>query len=216
MMECTPENYPTLCTLWCTNMGCNFGLYPHSDLRLNIVQRSMSLYHTVCHYVTFLSYAKKEWRFFCNLHAHMMNPAFAQTAWLSKHRQDATCISRLLSSSSPSWQVAFCLCWLTSEWSILSKGDVNVLADSKVLVLNFMHCFQTGESAAADNIEWFIGNPSFSRSNYLAPPPPRSLPLPSVSSTGDTQEDWKRATACWLETGGRGRLTSQIIRPQKA
>ncbi len=35
----------------------------------------------------------------------------------------------------------------------------------------------------------------------LAQPSP---PHPSVSSTGDTQEDWERETTCWRETGGRG------------
>jgi len=33
----------------------------------------------------------------------------------------------------------------------------------------------------------------------LAPHPPPSPPLPSVSQTGDTQDDWERETSCWRE-----------------
>ncbi len=33
-------------------------------------------------------------------------------------------------------------------------------------------------------------------------PNPYPLPLPSVSSTCDTQEDWERETTCWQETRG--------------
>ncbi len=43
-------------------------------------------------------------------------------------------------------------------------------------------------------VKWFASSP--------APPPPNSLP--SVSSTGDTQEDWERETTCWRERGGGG------------
>ena len=49
-----------------------------------------------------------------------------------------------------------------------------------------------------ENIEWFIEDQAFSSFYGLAPPPPLALPLPSVSSTGDTQEEWER------EMGKRG------------
>jgi hypothetical protein len=39
-------------------------------------------------------------------------------------------------------------------------------------------------------------------------------PLPSVSSTGDTQEDWEKKPTWWQKGGGRGR--SRIIRPQES
>ncbi len=34
-------------------------------------------------------------------------------------------------------------------------------------------------------------------------------PLPSVSSSGDTLEDWERATTCWRERGGRSQIRRQ-------
>jgi hypothetical protein len=40
---------------------------------------------------------------------------------------------------------------------------------------------------------WDIEDQAFSRSNYLAPPSPLP-PLPLVSSTGNTWEDWERET----------------------
>ncbi len=42
----------------------------------------------------------------------------------------------------------------------------------------------------------------FPRSYDLAPRPPSPPPLPSVSSTDDTQEDWERETTC--KDGRRG------------
>ncbi len=53
----------------------------------------------------------------------------------------------------------------------------------------------------------FTESQAFSRSYGLAPRPPTPPPLPSVSSNGDTQEDWERETTCWgerVEGGGRG------------
>ncbi len=50
-------------------------------------------------------------------------------------------------------------------------------------------------SLIPESIESFIEDQAFSRSYDFAPPPP----LPSVSSTGDTQEDWERETTCWRE-----------------
>ncbi len=48
----------------------------------------------------------------------------------------------------------------------------------------------------------------------LCSPPHAASSLPSISSTGDTQEDWERETACWREGGGiRGWGRSRIIRP---
>ncbi len=47
-----------------------------------------------------------------------------------------------------------------------------------------------------------------------SPPPPPSPPLPSGSSTGDTQEDWERGVGVEGEWVGWGR--SQIIRPQES
>jgi hypothetical protein len=38
------------------------------------------------------------------------------------------------------------------------------------------------------------------------------FPLPSVSSTGDTQEDWERETTCWRDEGELGWARSRIIR----
>ncbi len=51
-----------------------------------------------------------------------------------------------------------------------------------------------------ESIEWFIEDQAFSPLSYdLAPPPP---PLPSESSTGDTQEDWERETTADGRGGG--------------
>ncbi len=48
----------------------------------------------------------------------------------------------------------------------------------------------------AECIEWFIEGQTSSWSYDLAPPEPPTPSLPpSVSSTGDTQEDWKKAVA---------------------
>ncbi len=62
-------------------------------------------------------------------------------------------------------------------------------------------CITTPES-----IEWFIEGQAFSGSGcmILAPRPTSPLPFLSVSSTGDTQEDWERETSWCRETGGRG------------
>ncbi len=48
--------------------------------------------------------------------------------------------------------------------------------------------------ALPQSIEWFIEDQAFSPYD-LAPPPPYT----SVSSIGDTQEDWKRYKTCWRE-----------------
>ncbi len=50
---------------------------------------------------------------------------------------------------------------------------------------------------------------------FNSSPTPSSPPLPSVSSTSDTQEDWERETTFWREKGG-GWVKSQIIRPQES
>ncbi len=57
----------------------------------------------------------------------------------------------------------------------------------------------------SESIEWFI------EEFDLAQRPS----LPSVSSTGDTQEDWERETTCSRERG-RGLTWSQIIRPRES
>ncbi len=44
---------------------------------------------------------------------------------------------------------------------------------------------------------WFIEDQALSRCMICLLPPP--LPLTTVSSTGDTQEDWERETTCWRE-----------------
>jgi hypothetical protein len=54
-----------------------------------------------------------------------------------------------------------------------------------------------------ESIKWFIEDQAFSPSFDFAPPPTPFLPLPSVSSTGDTQEDWERETS-WRERGAEG------------
>ncbi len=55
-------------------------------------------------------------------------------------------------------------------------------------------------SLISDSIDWFIGEQTFSPSSViwlLLHPPP--APLPSVSSTSDTQEDWEKETTSWGE-----------------
>ncbi len=46
-------------------------------------------------------------------------------------------------------------------------------------------------------------------------PTPFLTPLPSVSSTGSTQEEWEIQTTCKRERGGRRWAWSRIIRPQE-
>ncbi len=41
-------------------------------------------------------------------------------------------------------------------------------------------------------------------------------PFPSVSSTGDTQEDWERETSCWRERRRAGERVSRIIWSQES
>jgi hypothetical protein len=63
-------------------------------------------------------------------------------------------------------------------------------------------------------MEWFIESKAFSPSTPrppILPPPPL---LPSVSSTGDTQEDWVRETTFWRDRGARGWMRSRK-RPQE-
>jgi hypothetical protein len=68
-------------------------------------------------------------------------------------------------------------------------------------------------AAPEESVEWFVEGQAFSRSYDFAPGPP--LPPFRQFSTGDTEEDWERATSCWR--GGRGRWAkSRIIRPQES
>ncbi len=55
---------------------------------------------------------------------------------------------------------------------------------------------------------------TFSLSYVLAPTPPQ--PLPSVSSTDDTQEDWQRVNTCRREREWKGWARSRIMRPQES
>ncbi len=66
----------------------------------------------------------------------------------------------------------------------------------------------------SDRIEWFIDSEAYLPTYDLAPPPPPTL-LPSVSSTGDTREDWERETSCWLQRG-RGTNHYKIIRRRES
>jgi hypothetical protein len=102
-------------------------------------------------------------------------------------------------SPDPAWNWPFIL---TMQGSVCvytvntySKDDVTLdLVRGKYLVFN------TG------SIQWFIEDQALSRCNDLAPLPTLS-PLPSVSWTGDAQEDWERETTCCREMGewdGRG------------
>ncbi len=52
-----------------------------------------------------------------------------------------------------------------------------------------------------ESIKWFIEEQAFSPSNDLAPTPP---PLPSVSSTGGTQDDWEWERQLADRRGGGG------------
>ncbi len=54
---------------------------------------------------------------------------------------------------------------------------------------------------APERIEWIIEDQAFSASYDFAPPPPSHPTLPSISSTGHTQEDWERDTTYWQERG---------------
>jgi hypothetical protein len=53
-------------------------------------------------------------------------------------------------------------------------------------------------------IKWFIEGQAFSTSHDMAPLPPPSHPLPSESSTGDTQKDRQRNRENLLTGEGRG------------
>ncbi len=53
----------------------------------------------------------------------------------------------------------------------------------------------------AESTEWFTEGHAFSRSYALL----LAHPLPSISSTDDTQEDWERETSCERERRGGGR-----------
>jgi hypothetical protein len=57
---------------------------------------------------------------------------------------------------------------------------------------------------APERIEWIIKDQAFSASYDFAPPPLPHPPLPSVSSTGNTLEDWETETAWWQERGWGG------------
>ncbi len=65
---------------------------------------------------------------------------------------------------------------------------------------------------------WFIEGQAFSRSYDLVPRPPWTPPpLPLVSSTEETLEDWEGKRDNLLpEEGGKGWARSQIIRPQES
>ncbi len=66
-----------------------------------------------------------------------------------------------------------------------------------------------------ESIEWFLEGQAVSWSSDLAPRPPLSPPPMSVSSTGDTQEDWERETSCWRKRGkGGGRADESYDRKQ--
>ncbi len=53
------------------------------------------------------------------------------------------------------------------------------------------------------SIEWFADSPSYDLfGSSPSPTDPLRAPLPSVSSTGDTQGDWERETTRWREGGG--------------
>ncbi len=54
-----------------------------------------------------------------------------------------------------------------------------------------------------ESFEWFIEY-MLSRRRIFGSYPTLSSPYPTVSSTGDTQEDWDRETTCWRERGGMG------------
>ncbi len=58
-------------------------------------------------------------------------------------------------------------------------------------------------------IEWFLEDQAFSPSYDLGPPPP--LFPPSVSSTGDTLEDWERETTWWGDRGEGGGEKACVI-----
>ncbi len=53
-----------------------------------------------------------------------------------------------------------------------------------------------------EGIQWFTEEQAYSSAYDLAALPHPLPPLPWVSSTGDTQEDWERETTWWRERGG--------------
>ncbi len=75
-------------------------------------------------------------------------------------------------------------------------------------------CFQDKQLHSLQQVDpesilWFIEDQAFSPSYDLALPPPLlSSPFPSISLSGDTQEDWERETTWWqereVEGGGGG------------
>jgi hypothetical protein len=100
------------------------------------------------------------------------------------------------------------------EGGILKKKSRLFVWDCQVLIfyrgIQIASCrkswFWIGVMTESTDIECLIQDQAFSQSCDLAPPPP---PFPSVSLTGNTQEDWERETTCLRERGwGR----SQIIR----
>ncbi len=79
------------------------------------------------------------------------------------------------------------------------------------------HCIiHTGEKLLpAEIIEWIQKGQGFLAIVWFGSSPTCSPPLPSVSSTGDTQQDHEKKTSCWRERGGRGWARSGIIRTQE-
>jgi hypothetical protein len=68
------------------------------------------------------------------------------------------------------------------------------------------------DSEPSGKCHW--GPQKVSPSYALAPSP--YPPLPSESSTGDTQEDWEGETTCFDRRGEEGRGRSQIIRRRES
>ncbi len=68
-----------------------------------------------------------------------------------------------------------------------------------------------------ESIAWIIEVQAFSRSydfNFISL---LAHPLPTVSSTGNTQEEWERQIASWRDgTWGRGWGRSRILRQQES
>ncbi len=123
---------------------------------------------------------------------------------------------------------------LASKWKTKTRASKTDLSNKKKLFLSDlskpmigMSYGEWGKAARlsvvfvwlaykTESIEWFKKGQSFSRSHDLAPCPPPPPPLPSVSSTGDTKEDWGRETSClWeREEGGRRGAKSYRNRPR--
>ncbi len=77
----------------------------------------------------------------------------------------------------------------THEWTCNKKGNRKLGREHRL----------AGEPESS---QWIIEDQAFSPSYDLAPS--HSPHLPSVSSTGDTQEAWERETPCWREGEGEG------------